>query len=68
MKKEIQPSRRASSVSEYWFSRKLKEIAALNAVGCDIVSLGIGGPARPPPPPARDGVDTPHTRPHNKEG
>lgn len=47
--KEIQPSRRASNVSEYWFSRKLKEIAALNAAGLDIVSLGIGGPDLPPP-------------------
>lgn len=54
MKKEIQPSRRASNVSEYWFSRKLKEIAALNAAGCDIVSLGIGGPDLPPPARAID--------------
>ncbi len=52
MNKEITPSRRASSVSEYWFSRKLKEIAALNAAGLDIVSLGIGGPDLPPPAPA----------------
>ncbi len=49
MSKEITPSRRASSVSEYWFSRKLKEIAKLNAAGFDIVSLGIGGPDLPPP-------------------
>lgn len=49
MNKEIVPSHRATQVSEYWFSRKLKEIAALNAQGFDIISLGIGGPDLPPP-------------------
>lgn len=44
----IQPARRVQEVKEYYFSRKLKEIAALNAEGADIISLGIGGPDRPP--------------------
>ena len=44
----IRPANRVNSVSEYYFSRKLKEIAALNARGLDIISLGIGGPDRPP--------------------
>lgn len=47
--KPIQPADRLKSVSEYYFSRKLKEIAALNAAGADIISLGIGGPDLPPP-------------------
>lgn len=47
--KPIQPAERLNSVSEYYFSRKLKEIAALNAAGADIISLGIGGPDLPPP-------------------
>ncbi len=47
--KTIKPADRLGSVSEYYFSRKLKEIAALNAAGADIISLGIGGPDLPPP-------------------
>lgn len=45
----ITPADRLSSVSEYYFSRKLKEVARLNAEGADIISLGIGGPDMPPP-------------------
>ena len=44
----IQPANRVAQVKEYYFSRKLKEIAELNAKGADIISLGIGGPDRPP--------------------
>lgn len=44
----IRPAERLSLVSEYYFSRKLKEVAALNAAGHDIVSLAIGSPDRPP--------------------
>ena len=45
---DIRPAHRVNQVSEYYFSRKLKEIAGLNAQGLDIISLGIGGPDRPP--------------------
>ena len=45
---EILPADRLQSVSEYYFSRKLKEIAALNAQGKNIISLGIGSPDMPP--------------------
>lgn len=44
----IQPADRLSLVSEYYFSRKLKEVARLNAEGRDIVSLAIGSPDMPP--------------------
>ncbi len=44
----IQPAERLSLVSEYYFSRKLKEVAALNAQGMDIISLAIGSPDMPP--------------------
>lgn len=47
--KSIKPAERISQVQEYYFSRKLKEIARLNAAGADIISLGIGGPDLPPP-------------------
>lgn len=44
----IQPANRVAQVKEYYFSKKLKEVARLNAAGMDIISLGIGGPDRPP--------------------
>ena len=44
----IQPAERLSLVSEYYFSRKLKEVARLNAEGHDIISLAIGSPDMPP--------------------
>lgn len=50
----IKPAHRLDHVGEYYFSRKLKEIARLNAEGADIVSLGIGGPDLPPPAAAVD--------------
>ncbi len=44
----IQPADRLSTVQEYYFSRKLKEVAQLNAQGKDIISLAIGSPDMPP--------------------
>ena len=46
--RRIEPAERLSLVSEYYFSRKLKEVAQLNAEGKDIVSLAIGSPDMPP--------------------
>ena len=48
MENKIVPSNRVSQVKEYYFSKKLKEVALLNAKGMNIISLGIGGPDRPP--------------------
>ncbi|MBR4898800.1 MAG: aminotransferase class I/II-fold pyridoxal phosphate-dependent enzyme [Prevotella sp.] len=45
---KIQPADRLQLVSEYYFSRKLKEVARLNAEGMDIISLAIGSPDMPP--------------------
>jgi hypothetical protein len=44
----IQPADRLSLVSEYYFSRKLKEVAQMNREGKDVISLGIGSPDMPP--------------------
>ena len=41
---------RLGTVEEYYFSRKLKEIAALRAAGHDVLNLGIGSPDLPPAP------------------
>ena len=46
----IAPAQRLAQTGEYYFSRKLREIAALNQAGADIISLGIGSPDLPPHP------------------
>ncbi|MDE5789917.1 MAG: aminotransferase class I/II-fold pyridoxal phosphate-dependent enzyme [Muribaculaceae bacterium] len=46
----IVPAQRVSNVEEYYFSRKLREVAEMNARGLDVISLGIGGPDLPPAP------------------
>ena len=46
----IQPADRLNLVSEYYFSRKLKEVAQMNAEGKNIISLAIGSPDMPPSP------------------
>lgn len=53
----ISPAKRTESVQEYYFSRKLKEIAQMNldrkACGKDpVINLGIGSPDGMPPLPA----------------
>lgn len=46
----MKPAERVNSIQEYYFSRKLKEVARLNAEGKDIISLAIGSPDMPPSP------------------
>jgi LL-diaminopimelate aminotransferase len=46
----IQTASRLDLVQEYYFSQKLKEIAALNAEGKNIINLGIGSPDLAPHP------------------
>ena len=46
----IDAASRLANTGEYYFSRKLRELAALNAAGADILSLGIGSPDLPPHP------------------
>ena len=45
----IQPAQRTDTIKEYYFSRKLKEVAAMRREGIDVISLGIGGPDTAPP-------------------
>ena len=45
---DIRPAERICTVNEYYFSRKLKEVARMNAEGMDIISLAIGSPDMPP--------------------
>lgn len=46
----IHPADRLAEVQEYYFSRKLKEVAQMNAEGKNIISLAIGSPDMPPSP------------------
>ena len=53
----IRPAKRTESVQEYYFSRKLKEIAEMNAARKEtgeepVINLGIGSPDGMPPIPA----------------
>lgn len=44
----IQAATRMGEVKEYYFSRKLREIAQMRAEGKEILNLGIGSPDLPP--------------------
>ena len=57
----IKPAKRTESVQEYYFSRKLKEIASMNearrASGQEpVINLGIGSPDGMPPAEAIEGL------------
>ncbi|GMT45190.1 MAG: aminotransferase [bacterium] len=45
---KIKTAHRLEVVSEYYFSRKLKEIAVLRQQGIDVINLGIGSPDMAP--------------------
>ncbi|MFV0328809.1 MAG: pyridoxal phosphate-dependent aminotransferase [Dysgonomonas sp.] len=44
----IVPADRLNIVSEYYFSKKLREVAEMNAAGKNVISLGVGSPDLPP--------------------
>ncbi len=45
---DVRPADRLSEVSEYYFSKKLKEVAEMNEAGKNVISLGVGSPDLPP--------------------
>ncbi|MBF9142660.1 pyridoxal phosphate-dependent aminotransferase [Hymenobacter properus] len=47
---QVSVASRLAHTGEYYFSRKLRELAALNAAGANIINLGIGSPDLPPHP------------------
>ncbi|MDR1406859.1 MAG: aminotransferase class I/II-fold pyridoxal phosphate-dependent enzyme [Tannerella sp.] len=51
---EIRPANRLAGVSEYYFSKKLKEVAKMNAAGRGVINLGVGSPDLPP---SKEAVD-----------
>lgn len=44
----IEPAEHVKSVSEYYFSVKLQEVAKMNAEGKNVINLGVGSPDLPP--------------------
>lgn len=50
----ITPADRILEIQEYYFSKKLREVAELNAQGKDIINLGIGSPDKMPSDKALD--------------
>lgn len=66
----IQPAKRTESVQEYYFSRKLKEIAQMNAARKEageelVINLGIGSPDGMPPIPAIEALVESASQPGN---
>ena len=66
----ISPAKRTESVQEYYFSRKLKEIAGMNAereaAGLPpVINLGIGSPDGMPPQAAVDALCESAVQPGN---
>ncbi len=45
---KVKPAERTKSVSEYYFSAKLRQIDEMRASGADVINLGIGSPDQPP--------------------
>ena len=60
----ITPANRVGSVQEYYFSKKLKEVAEMNAAGKNVINLGVGSPDLPPSEPVSfNHLPRPPTRP-----
>lgn len=47
---KINVASRLGDVEEYYFSKKLREVRAMNAKGMNVLNLGIGSPDMPPHP------------------
>ncbi|HNE51230.1 MAG TPA: aminotransferase class I/II-fold pyridoxal phosphate-dependent enzyme [Chitinophagales bacterium] len=52
----ISPAKKLEHINEYYFSRKLKQIAQLIAEGKPIINLGIGNPDQAPSPATIDAL------------
>lgn len=51
-------AKRLDTVQEYYFSKKLREVADLRAKGKPIINLGIGSPDLAPPPAVIEALNT----------
>lgn len=53
----IKKAERLQSVTEYYFSKKLREVAKLRAEGKSIINMAIGNPDLPPPTKVLEAID-----------
>jgi len=60
----IATAKRLESVTEYYFSQKLREIDLLNKQGKNIINLGIGSPDMPPHPEVIKTLQDESAKPH----
>ena len=61
----IKASKRVGKTEEYYFSRKLREVAELRAQGKNIINLGIGSPDLPPSPSVIEALRSAASSPEN---
>jgi LL-diaminopimelate aminotransferase len=61
---EIKVAQRLQQTEEYYFSRKLREIDALQKQGKKIINLGIGSPDLPPHPSVIEALQSNAVLPH----
>lgn len=61
----ISSASRLGDVQEYYFSRKLREIAGMRAAGKDVLNLGIGSPDLAPHPKVIDALQQAASSPDN---
>jgi LL-diaminopimelate aminotransferase len=62
MKMEL--AKRLNGIGEYYFSKKLSEIAELNKQGDAVINLGIGSPDMPPHPSVVEALKIEATKPN----
>lgn len=61
---KIELANRLNGIGEYYFSKKLSEIAELNRQGDTVINLGIGSPDMPPHPSVIDTLQTESAKPN----
>jgi len=61
---KIELASRLNGIGEYYFSRKLSEIAELNKQGDAVINLGIGSPDMPPHPSVIETLQTEAAKPN----
>lgn len=59
----IEPASRFGEVEEYYFSKKLREIAQMQKAGKQVINLGIGSPDLPPAPEVIETLNAQSQRP-----
>ncbi|MBO9682311.1 MAG: aminotransferase class I/II-fold pyridoxal phosphate-dependent enzyme [Flavisolibacter sp.] len=61
---KIELANRLNGIGEYYFSKKLSEIAELNKQGDAVINLGIGSPDMPPHPSVIETLQTEAAKPN----